>query len=467
MRAPGLISWQMGAAVVGGVPALVLVSLGQISALAGSAAVLVWIASATLGLIMAFSFAQLPRCFPGVTGGLGVLASYTHERDRPWLATATRWSYWLGWSPGLAVYSAVLANYALVFIDPKASPATAWLLSIVIIVVTTAINCRGISAGAALQVALSITVLLLLVLLFGGATARFSMARLLPVAPPAGWSSWQGVAAVAGALFLAGWTCYGAELAICLAAEYRRGTRDALRCLSVVALVTFVVYAVVPALITGVIGSRGVEDDPARALLRLVPAPLAWIGPLLALGTVMAALVLSVNMIVMTSSRVLLQMGRDEASFAFLAKTKNGVPANALIFDGAANCLLLTACFVSSGGKSADVPVALLCAANVAYFVTIILALLGIVAIGPRMPDGRRPLCCSRLVVGLLILINTLLLTCAGFAWGWRNISIGWSVFLAITATAIVLKKRGASSSARIEPDFQANSALPEQTPGS
>lgn len=443
MKAPGLISWQMGAAVVGGVPALVLVSLGQISVLVGSAAVLVWIASATLGLIMAFSFAQLPRCFPGVTGGIGVLASYTHERDRPWLATATRWSYWLGWSPGLAVYSVVLANYTLLMINPKSSPVTAWLLSMAFILLTTLINCRGISAGAAVQMALSLAVLFLLLFFGGGAmTARFSIVRLLPLAPPTGWSSWQGLAAVIGALFLAGWTCYGAELAISLAAEYRRGTRDTIRCLFVVALLTFAVYAVVPALITGAIGSHGVEDDPARALLALVPAAFARIGPLLALAAVIAALILSLNMIVMTSSRVLCQVGRDEASFSFLGRKRNGVPVNALLFDGAANCLLLTLCFVSSGGKNADVPVALLCAANVAYFVTIILALLGIAALDPQTSDGRRPLCCSRPVLAALIVINVLLLACAGFAWGWRNIGIGWVVFLAITTTATILKNR-------------------------
>lgn len=443
MKAPGLISWQMGAAVMGGVPALVLISLGQISVLVGSAAVLVWVASATLGLIMAFSFAQLPRCFPGVTGGIGVLASYTHERDRPWLATATRWSYWLGWSPGLAVYSVVLTNYVLVMVHPKASPTTAWLLSMAFILLTTLVNCRGISAGAAVQMALSVAVLLLLLFFTGGAmTAPFSMARLLPLAPPAGWISWRGTAGVIGALFLAGWTCYGAELAVSLAAEYRRGTRDTVRCLLAVALLTFAVYAVVPALITGAVGSRGVEDDPARALLALVPTAFARIGSLLALGAVIFTLILSTNMIVMTSSRVLGQVGRDEASFSFLGRTRNGVPANALLFDGAANCLLLTLCFISSGGKNADVPVAILCAANVAYFVTIILALFGIAALDPRSSNGRRPLCCSRPVLAALIVINALLLALAGFAWGWRNIGIGWVVFLAITATATALRKR-------------------------
>ena len=81
-------------------------------------------------------------------------------------------------------------------------------------------------------------------------------------------------------------------------------------------------------------------------------------------------------------------------------------------------------------------PVALLCAANVAYFVTIILALLGIAALDPQTSGGRRPLCCSRPVLAALIVINVLLLACAGFAWGWRNIGIGWAVFLAITTTA-------------------------------
>lgn len=439
------ISWRTGAAIVGGVPALVLVSLGQIASVAGGAAVLVWIVSAALGLIMAFSFAQLPRCFPNVSGGIGVLGSYAHEAKRPWLATATRWSYWLGWSPGLAVYSAVLANYIISVFRPNASPVASWLLSLALILLPTLLSYRGLSAGAAIQTVLSASIVMLLIL-FGGAPiigGRFSAARLLPLEPPTGWTSWQGLAAVAGALFLAGWTCYGAELAITLAADYRRGAKDAIRCLTVVAVVTFVVYAIVPAIMTGTLGTEAVQGDPIRVLLALSTPVLGRMTPVIALVAIMSALILSVNMITMTSSRLLYQIARDEESFSFLAKrNKHDVPANALFFDGAANCLLLTIVFAVSGGRSTDVPVALLCAANVAYFVTIILSLLGIAQLEPRSVDGRRPFCCSKVVLGTLVVINVLLLACAGFAWGWRNIGIGWMIFLGITVTATYLRKR-------------------------
>ncbi|HET7437168.1 MAG TPA: APC family permease [Thermoanaerobaculia bacterium] len=447
----GKISWQIGTAVVAGVPALVLVSVGPIASMAGGAAVLVWALSAALGLAMAFTFAQLARYFPGVPGGLGVIGAQALSH-RPWLASVARWSYWLGWSPGLAVYSAVAGNYGAALLGKQGSATTALLLSLVAIIGCTAVNYRGLANGAIVQVALGVTMLTLLLFFSGAplASGQFTLTKLLPLAPTAGWLSWKGMAAAAGALFLAGWTTYGAELAISLASEYKRGTRDVVACLSVVAIVTFVVYVIVPALITGSIGLDRVRDDPALALLALVPPQLAAAGKMLVFAAIFVSLFLCINMVAVTSSRLLFQIARDESSFRFLGRTnRHGVPGNALLFDMSANCAMLLVIYAATGGRSADVPLALLCAANVAYFVTIVLALVGAsVAAHRRKELERCPICCSHPAICAMAGVNLLLLGAAGFAWGWTNVGIGWVILLGLVATTAMLRRISGGSAA-------------------
>ncbi len=434
MITPRKISWQIGIAVIAGVPALVFVSIGQIASLTGNAGVLVWAVSAAIGLVMAFAFAELARSFPSVPGGIGILGAYA-LRKRPLAPSLSRWSYWLGWSPGLAVFSVVFGTYAATLLGREKSPATVLLLSLGVIVVSTAINACGLARGAVMQVLLGVSMLALLVFFSGVpvVSGQFSLARLLPLAPPDGWLSWKGMTGIGGALFLAGWTTYGAELAISMAAEYRRGTRDTVMCLMVVAVVTFAVYAIVPALVTGAVGLEAVRGDPAAALLALVPPSAAAAGKVLVFATIFISILLTINMLSVTSSRLLYQIARDEPGFAFLGGlNRYGVPGNAVVFDMVANCALMLLTFALSGGRTTELPLALLCAANVGYFVTIVLALAGAGVACPRAANGRRPLCCRTPVLVSIGALNVLLLACAGVAWGWRNVGLGWMVLIAL-----------------------------------
>jgi len=103
-----------------------------------------------------------------------------------------------------------------------------------------------------------------------------------------------------------------------------------------------------------------------------------------------------------------------------------------MVFDMVANCALMLLIFALSGGQTTELPLALLCAANVGYFVTIVLALAGAGAVCPRRVDGKRPLCCRTPVLVSVGALNVILLACAGAAWGWRNVGLGWAVLAAL-----------------------------------
>jgi amino acid transporter len=443
----GGVSWRTGLALVSGVPALVFVSIAPVAALSGKASTLVWCVSATVGLILALAYSELPRRFPHANGGLGVLGAYALAPFGYWAASLTRWSYWLGWSPGLGVYSALVANYIAGSVAGHDSFA-AWVCALMVIAATTALNYHGWSRIFAVQVPLSVTMVAVIVIVAGWplVSGQVHLDNLFPLTPDGGWTG-PGFAAVCGSLFIAGWTCYGGELAMALTGEYRRGANDAVRCLVGISVATMVVYALVPAVIIGSLGPAVVQRDPADILAALVPRPFGGVDKLLVGAAIVVPLVLSVNMITATSARLLCQIGRDDAAFAWLARQNaHGMPSSALFFDGGVNIVLVTIAFVLSRGQSLEVPLFLLCAANICYFVAVIMSLVGVLVLRP-CDAHRRKICCSAPVVGGAIAFNLLLLASAGYAWGWTPVAMGSGALITLLAgTAAVRRCRSADA---------------------
>ena len=66
------ISWLGAFFVAAGVPALVLFSMGGISALTGPVAILVWTISVLIGFVDAFIFAEIAGLHPRKSGGTAV-----------------------------------------------------------------------------------------------------------------------------------------------------------------------------------------------------------------------------------------------------------------------------------------------------------------------------------------------------------------------------------------------------------
>jgi amino acid transporter len=433
---------RLGSAVTAGVPVLVLVSLGPVAGLAGTASVLVWAVSAVLGFFMALVFAELAVAFPDHTGGIGVLAARVWAPRSRLLSMASQWGYWFGWSPALAINGVLLGAYLR---ESFAASAPEWvtiLFAAGVLVLSVTINHYGMLRGARVQAALALIVTagvlaLLAVAAFGG---RFRWSNLTPIQPPTGWASTAGVVAVAGALFVAGWSAYGAELALSYGTEYRNGPRDAADSAVVIAFVGILAYTAVPLAVVGVLGHGATRGDPVAALSAVVNDAGNGAAPMV-VALLMTALLLCLNTVMIGSSRTLYQMSRDGSAWRFLGKlNRHGVPGNALRFDLAVNVGLLLAVLLVSGGRTAGVPIALLAAANVGYFTAICLALIAAwlyVRARPRTHRGPLRLRPALLRVGLgLALLNAGLLAAAGFAWGWVDVTVGVAILTGVVLLA-------------------------------
>lgn len=445
------ISARLGSAIAAGVPVLVLVSMGPVAGLSGAPSVAVWAVAAFVGFLMALFFAELASAFPGVNGGVAaVSAAVLRPRSRV-LARVCQWSYWLGWSPALAINGLLVGTYLQRLLLPESPSWLAVLLASVILSGCIAVNHLGMQVGGRLQAVLVSCVAVTIAVLFIGALDRgaVNLGNFRPFAPPGGWSSRDGWLAIAGSLFIAGWSAYGAELALNYSTRYRSGVRDAVRVLMTVATASLVAYAMVPFLLIATVGVTVMRQDPAAAFTALSAQsiPVAT-GVVLAVLTL--ALLLGLNMMIIASSWTLHQMACSGEAWSFLRRlNRHGMPGNAMRFDLAVNFGLLLLITALAGGDTAEVPIALLAAANVGYFVSMSIAL-----IAARLNHRRgRSRGVVRLRPGLiriipvLVCFNLALLATGGYAWGWRNVAIGALVLT--TAVVLVTWRTGRATAAK------------------
>jgi amino acid transporter len=199
----------------------------------------------------------------------------------------------------------------------------------------------------------------------------------------------------------------------------------------------------------GVSGVPAVEGDPAVALATLAPAGPGWTGPVV-VGLLVPALLLCLNTVTIGSSRTLYQMARNGSAWRFLGQlNRHGVPGNALRFDLAVNVGLLLVVVLLTRGRPAAIPIALLAAANVGYFVAVSLALLAAWTRFRAVPRGhgahRRVRPAVMRAGAALAVLNLALLAAAGFAWGW--LPVGTGVVILTGVVALSTRHRGTRAS--------------------
>ena len=371
-----------------------------------------------------------------------------------------QWGYWLGWTLGLGINGILAGDYLRQRLLPGSSSWVAWLIAVAVLGLSVVVNHRGIRPGAWLQTALLactavVAVVLLVVPLL---TGDVELARLVPFRPPGGWSSPQALVALAGAFFIAGWSAYGAEIALTYSSEYRRGFRDAVRALLMMAGVMVVVYSLVPVLALAAVEPALRRRGP-RTALRIAARHRDLGGVRSGPGGPGGSLLPHPEHHRHRVSRTLWQMARNGEAWPVLGRlNRHGAPGIALLFDLAFNTTVLGVSFLINENR-AEIPVALLASANVGYFACIILALMAAWMMRRSAPDLARPFRAPRGAVGLGLLIagfNTVLLAGAGAAWGWRNIALGVVVLM---ANVVLLTPRHGGAGRPVEIDVRSADA--------
>ncbi len=484
------IDWKGAFWIASGVPALVLISIGGMGTTAGKLAFLVWMISVLMGFLQAFSYAEIAGLFGNKSGGAAIYGAAAWLRYSKLVAPLSVWCNWFAWSPVLSLGCAIAAGYILnaiapvpVFL-PDSPEVLAWLKSsanavaidgksaeeaakvavaavtdaatpalrsfklvsfsffglakievgatffigAALMLVAFAIQHRGILGTARIQTWIGLLVLIPMgivgiVPFFNGGV---NYANYTPLVPPNGdWNN-AGWTYFLGALFIAGWSTYAFETAVCYTREFKNPAKDTLKSIVWAGVVCVVMYSLVAAAFQGSLGLEkmtqpGIVDGTgvAAAMGEMVGNGSALVTHMLEMMMILA-LILAIMMAMAGSSRTLYQGSEDGWLPKFLSHVNDhGAPTRAMWTDLVFNLGLLT--FAASDATAYYL---ILSISNVGYMIFIFLNLQAAWIHRIDSPHIKRPYRAPNWLIGvnaLLGFVNLLLMGAGAKVWGNPN----------------------------------------------
>ena len=404
------LDWKGAFWVAAGVPPLVLFSIGGIAGTTGKLAFLVWIISMIMGFLQSFTYAEIAGMFGNKSGGASVYGATAWLRYSKFIAPLSVWCNWFAWSPVLSLGCAIAAGYILnalfpipLFVDTSpevlawlADPAnagkaaadaiaaltavgtpairtwellgipipglgtmhfnTTFVIGAILMLIMFWIQHRGIASTASAQKWLAIIVLvpLLLVGLVPILTGAIDTANVTGLVPPtAGYSGVDGTWSIGGwtlflgGLYIAAWSTYGFETAVCYTRELKNPKTDTFKAIFYAGLLCCLFFFLVPFAFQGVLGHAGM----------LAPGIVDGTGIAEALGNMVGGhpvitqlfvilMILALFLAIMTamagSSRTLYQGSKDGWLPRYLTQVNShGAPTRAMWTDFTFNLILL------------------------------------------------------------------------------------------------------------------------------
>lgn len=331
-----------------------------------------------------------------------------------------------------AVRSWSLVSFSIPFLATANINATFFIGGVLMLIIF-AIQHRGISETASVQKWLAIIVLvpLLLIGVYPLVSGQINWANVTGLVPPTAayagadgtWSN-GGWTLFLGGLYIAAWSTYGFETAVCYTRELKNPKTDTFKAIFYSGLVCCLFFFLVPFAFQGVLGHAGM----------LAPGIVDGTGVAEALGGLIGAgriitqllvilMILALFLAIMTamagSSRTLYQGSKDGWLPKYLDHTnENGAPTRAMWTDFAFNLFLLA--IASDAGGYFFV----LAVSNVGYIIFNFLNLnSGWIH---RMDSGHieRPWKAPTWLIGVntaLAFVNALFLGAGAKVWGYSN----------------------------------------------
>lgn len=451
------IDWKGAFWIASGVPALVLISIGGMGDVAGKLAFLVWMISVSIGFSQAYSYAEIAGLFKNKSGGAAVYGAAAWLRYSKFIAPLSVWCNWFAWTPVLSLGCAIAAGYILnavapmpVFL-PDSPEVLAWLqdsanasvisglgaaeasnaaitalteantpflqsfallkfsffgladievgstffIGAILMLVAFAIQHRGILGTARVQmwIGLLVVVPMLIVGIVPFLNGSVHGDNFVPLVPPNGAWNVGGWTLFLGALFIAGWSTYAFETAVCYTREFKNPATDTKRSIIAAGLLCVFLYSLVAATFQGYLGlegmlSPGIVDGTgvATAMGDMVGSGSGIVTHLLEMMMILA-LILAIMMAMAGSSRTLYQGGVDGWLPKYLSHTnEHGAPTKAMWTDLIFNLGLLT--FAASDATAYYL---ILSISNVGYMLFIFLNLQATWIHRVDSPDIPRP----------------------------------------------------------------------------
>jgi amino acid transporter len=395
------IDWTGAFWVASGVPPLVLFSIGAVAATVGKLSWAIWMLSIAMGFIQSFTYAEIAGLFPNKAGGTSIYGAIGWVRYGKLIAPISVWCNWFAWSPVQATGSALAAGYILNGLFAPDSMVNTWQLTLldlgslktglslrinstfvlgaVVLLAVKVIQDGGILRSANTTKIIGISAMIPLILigvvpLLTGDIVKANFFPLVPIAHDAlgrvadGTWNMAGITVFAAGMFLAAWSTYGFETAVCYTGEFKNPKTDTFKAIFYSGLLCVVVYTLVPFAFQGYLGLGTLVQPAVVDAAGAVTTPAVYGGMLapeiysgMGVAAVMAkmvhagqvigvvvvvmlilALVLSLMTSMAGSSRTLYQASVDGWLPRYLCKVNaHGAPTNAMLTNLVFNLVLL------------------------------------------------------------------------------------------------------------------------------
>jgi len=395
------IDWTGAFWVASGVPPLVLFSIGAVAATVGKLSWVIWMLSIAMGFIQSFTYAEIAGLFPNKAGGTSIYGAIGWVRYGKLIAPISVWCNWFAWSPVQATGSALAAGYILNGLFAPDSMVNTWQLTLldlgslktglslridstfvlgaVVLLAVKVIQDGGILRSANTTKIIGISAMIPLILigvvpLLTGDIVKANFFPLVPLAHDAagriadGTWNMAGITVFAAGMFLAAWSTYGFETAVCYTGEFKNPKTDTFKAIFYSGLLCVVVYTLVPFAFQGYLGLGTLVQPAVVDAAGTVTTPAVYSGMLapeiysgMGVAAVMAkmvhagqvigvvvvvmlilALVLSLMTSMAGSSRTLYQASVDGWLPRYLSKVNtHGAPTNAMLTNLVFNLVLL------------------------------------------------------------------------------------------------------------------------------
>lgn len=283
---------------------------------------------------------------------------------------------------GIAAFTPVIRSWTLAShaIGPVSfSFNAAFFIGAALMLLTFAIQHRGIVGTASVQkyIGLLVIIPMLIVGVVPILTGQIDWSNFSPVLPlkeayapaPGQWDI-PGWTLVLGGLFIAAWSTYGFETAVCYTAEFRDPASDTFKAIFYSGLLCLLLFILVPFTFQGVLGLDGMlapsivdGSGVAEAMGKMVGGS-GWISALLVMMMILA-LMLSIMTTMAGSSRTLYQASVDGWLPRYLSHTNShGAPTSAMWTD-----LITNLCLLAIAGADAASFFFILAVSNCGYII--------------------------------------------------------------------------------------------------
>ena len=416
-------------------PGFLLAGLaGSVDTLGPKWAAAIWCASALLGALQAYIYAEPATMFPDKSGGLSM---YAKEGWRKYFSLAgpiATFGYWFAWSSVLAIYGGIIGTLMIARFWPSSAADVThvafvdvtWPRAIgaLCILACFVFNVRGMrpavwfSYATGAMMIIPLAALAIIPFLTGDVTNHaiggdFISASVKYYGDTP--TTFNQIALGIVWFWVIGWSTYGAEACTTFAPEYHDPKDDTRWAIVSTGGLLTILALLLPIAIVGVMGTTAIYNDTTY-IAYLTTALDKTVGNFLGgvfVIFISAGLLLSMNTATMDGSRALYGMAREGLTVRQLEQlNRYHVPGRAMALDMVLNlCLLFFAPSL----------LFILVAGNVGYVLSHVFALSGFLLLRRDRPDWPRPFRLARGWIGVAWVALMINLVCTVFGVIWMK----------------------------------------------